>query len=174
MKVLTLDQPFASIVSLGLAQWITDADPIKHKGEIAIHANATKPNPGRIPKKHYGPWADRLGEVLELGRVAEPEVYGALPLSMIVAVITLGRSIPTGRYDPPAYDNDLKAFDFSKGRYMAPIVSVVPIAFELKQKGVIPFELWDLGRTREKAVRDLVDLFELASENGGSDDDDDE
>lgn len=165
MKVLTLEQPFASIVALGLAQWITSPAPIGHTGELAIYAGPNKPDRGRIPKNRYGLWADELAKRLGLGQKAESEVYDALPRSTIIAVVELGVTIPTGRYTPPT-EAELEYFIFKKGRYQARFETVRQVNVQIKDGKASAYEIWELPRQHEKEIR--KQLADLAGRNGGS------
>lgn len=99
MKALTLWQPWASLVALGVKTIETRSWSTKYRGPLAIHAAAKKP--GRIWSQHEAPslYDDyRVGgcvEVQEDGNNSGQFAYDWVgPLSAVVATCTLVDVVP--------------------------------------------------------------------------------
>lgn len=90
MKTITLWQPWASLVALGVKTIETRSWSTPHRGALAIHAAARVPPPleiGDYAVRHLGP--DRV-----LCGVNTPLITKSLPLGAVVAVSNLIDAVP--------------------------------------------------------------------------------
>ncbi len=87
MKALTLHQPYASLISLGLKQYATHSWRTIYQGKLAIHASA---RPIKTPG--FLIWIDAIKLALDQGLINDqsqlPE-FNQLPLGAVVAISSL-------------------------------------------------------------------------------------
>lgn len=105
MKALTVRQPHAQLIALGVKTIETRTKPTKYRGPLLIHAGAAAPK-----EQDIGPWHvwNESGHVWWLdGRKGDPESanYFACPLGAIVASCKLVDCVPIVRDVEHAYEN---------------------------------------------------------------------
>jgi len=92
MRVLTIRQPWASLIALGVKTIETRSWDTKYRGPVAIHAGLRKAD---VTEAGMGPWRPLLAPG------SECRLAATLPLGAIVAVADLTDSLPIiGRDDP--------------------------------------------------------------------------
>jgi hypothetical protein len=96
MKALTLWQPWASLVALGMKQVETRCWTTKYRGELAIHAAAKLPPKWLGASRHDPTFRDELADVFDVRRDRDdrsgPHVDGAiqsLPYGSILCIVRL-------------------------------------------------------------------------------------
>lgn len=124
MKVLTLHQPWASLVAHGVKSIETRSWSTKHRGPLAIHAAVKRPSQAQRFGSFYVDWGldpslgaltnggfdEGLGFLLVDGRYSEhnadgttrslpSEAFSPVHLGAIVATCTLVDVAPIGRWD---------------------------------------------------------------------------
>lgn len=95
MKVLTLHQPWASLIALGVKTIVTPSWSTKYRGPLAIHASARVPGfglLGDIGEWWHGKSAYVEGEWVMCRENREGDI--PLPLGAIVATCTLVDVVP--------------------------------------------------------------------------------
>lgn len=106
MKALTLHQPWASLVAIGVKTIETRSWPTSYRGPLAIHAAARSPKPVRVGDylvRGFG----RTGWALEgpglpaFRSVPRLEGY-IIPEGKVVAIAELVDVVPTGEPEPDA------------------------------------------------------------------------
>lgn len=84
MKVLTLHQPWASLIALGVKTIETRSWSTAYRGPLAIHAGSTWPKMMTLPPLvHSGPWEERdahNGQTWHVcNTIRDPQFQGPLP-----------------------------------------------------------------------------------------------
>ena len=88
MKALTLLQPWASLVAIGVKRWETRAWRTSYAGPLAIHASKGFPDDARL----------LAHEEEMLGHLPSPT---ALPRQAVLAVVRVVREFHMSRLMPP-------------------------------------------------------------------------
>jgi activating signal cointegrator 1 len=157
VKVLTLHQPWASLVALGVKTIETRSWSTKYRGPLAIHAGARKPRNVWAQERPdlYDPIAmERYLEITEDAHGSGSFLYEWRgPLGAIVATCTLVDVVPTenvrwdqhhhapymgygepripagvGPFDTIFASEDQRPYgDFTPGRYAYLLADVVPV-----------------------------------------------
>lgn len=102
MKALTLWQPWASLVALGIKTIETRSWGTRYRGPLVIHAGAAVPNVARV-----GEWQIERHDPnyrMHKGRYETPYGWLAetpLPLGVVVATCQLVDVVPTGQFRMP-------------------------------------------------------------------------
>lgn len=121
MKALTLWQPWATLVALGVKRWETRSWPAGYRGPLLIHAAARRPP-----------------DELELGRDAARALYALLERAggpapellvrgAVVAVCRLGACEPADEVALDLGPDELAAGDYRPGRYAFRLDEVEPL-----------------------------------------------
>lgn len=151
MKALSLLQPWASGVALGLKEWETRSWPTKYRGQVAIHASKGLPKEAR-ELCHQHPWS----KVFEPNGPGEKhlmidEAIAALPRGAIIAVATLAdcQQVEDVVWNLP---DDEKAWgDFSRGRRAWRMAGVIALPHPVPCAGALG--LWTVPADVERQVR---------------------
>ena len=142
MKILSLTQPYASAIPLGLKTWETRSWPTKYRGPLGIHAAKRFP----IPAKAFA-----RAEYLA-GRL--PTIPLWMTLGAVVAVVDLTDCIPTE--DAWRVIDDLERLygDYSPGRFALNLENIRPLAEPIPAKGSLG--LWTPGPELERAIMEQL------------------
>lgn len=132
MKVLTLTQPWATLVAIGAKQIETRSWMTQHCGALAIHAAKTFP---RWAKELC--WHEPFRRVLFHSGLVD---YKALPLGQIIAVGELTSILHVESLNPPEPERSFG--DYSAGRYAWMLRNMRPID-PVKASGMLG--LWECG-----------------------------
>lgn len=126
MKAITLEQPFASLVSIGAKTIETRSWSTDHRGPLAIHS-------GNLVKSITDPYYNSL--LISAGLDCE-----RLPLGKIIAIarlVSCEKIIITGI---PCYPQ-LAFSDFTPGWYAFELVDIRPLATPVSVQG--GSQLWE-------------------------------
>lgn len=121
MKMLTLTQPYATGIAIGLKHWETRSWPTHYRGPLGIHA-----------AKGFPQWAKEFASTERaLGRLKVQN----LPLGAVVAIVDLVDVLPTGEalFDTTAVERLWG--DFSYGRYAWQLENVRPLPEPIPWQG---------------------------------------
>jgi activating signal cointegrator 1 len=91
MKALTLHQPYATLIALGIKTIETRSWRTKYRGPLAIHASASTKNYGSYADWYFSDWLSHLKPEI---KVITALVGTRVPLGAIVATCTLVDCIP--------------------------------------------------------------------------------
>jgi hypothetical protein len=133
MKALSLTQPWATAVALGIKQWETRSWATGFRGEVAIHA-----------AKGFPRWAKDFALMEhEEGRLPKD-----LPLGSIVCVAELVSCRSTEEVDKEIGEIERMYGDYSEGRFAFKLINVRPLAEPVLWRGALGFWAveWDLHR----------------------------
>lgn len=124
MKALSLTQPWASAVALGVKQWETRSWPTRFRGEVCIHA-----------AKGFPRWAkDFASTELTLGRLP-----ARLPLGAIICVCELTECRQTETVAPEVSAIERLYGDYSPGRYAFKLENVRVLTEPVPARGALGF-----------------------------------
>lgn len=164
MKALSLTQPWATMVALGVKKIETRSWPTHYRGPLAIHAakglGGIGGPSGLIDVCRQEPFRSALvavfGNPLTLAH--------ALPLGAVVAVATLHRVGRIGRRadgavvlqgrELPVVGDELAFGDYTPGRYGWVLTNVGRLAEPIACRGALG--LWDLPEDVGRRVREAV------------------
>ena len=135
VKMLSLTQPWASAIPLGLKTWETRSWWTGYRGPVGIHA-----------AKGFPKWAKEFAETERaLGR-GLPRI----PLGAVVAVAYIADCIPTE--DALLVTSAIERLygDYSEGRWAWKLTAVQPLATPIPAKGALG--LWTPGPELERAI----------------------
>jgi hypothetical protein len=119
MKTLSLTQPWASLVVLGVKQLETRRWQTKHRGPLAIHAGKNYPSAARILCLQE-PWRSALQE-------AGVDVWAKLPRGCLLGMVDLIDCIRVEEFgEVPA--KELPLGDFRPGRWIWRLTNARPFA----------------------------------------------
>lgn len=151
MKAITIHQPWASLIALGLKRFETRGWRTSYRGELAIHASKSK---------EYLHWFSQDRHIREAFASRGFESYlGAMPRGAILAIGSLAGCVRSDEFDglvlhSPSHE---RAFgDWSAGRYGFEVAGVrrlkqpIPWAGQ-QQLWVVPPKLESLIRQAEFA-----------------------
>lgn len=124
MKALSLTQPWASAIALGIKHWETRSWPTNLRGEICIHA--AKKFPADCKE-----FAEEMGFAL-----------GGLPLGAIVAVCDLTQCKDTRLLVLELSETEKLYGDYADGRYAFLMENVRRLKKPLEARGALGF--WDV------------------------------
>lgn len=139
MKAITIRQPWATLIALGVKRYETRSRPTNVRGRIAIHAGLAMPLP-HYRREDYGQRL-RLGEFtverwnsgLNLTGPDGLHVF-PLPLGAVIATAELVDCIPTYAHGVPTLERSLG--DWSEGRWawqLDNVCAIEPIAAKGRQ-----------------------------------------
>lgn len=111
LRVLTLHQPYATLMAYNLKQNETRSWDTKYRGFVAIHAAATIPHYAELMIRREGKFQNALQEC---GINSEAE----LPLGVVLAVGCLNSITPTGQYQISKHNREYTFGDYSPGRFV--------------------------------------------------------
>jgi activating signal cointegrator 1 len=131
MRGLSLTQPWATAIALGLKRWETRSWPTSFRGEVAIHAS-----------KGFPKWAKEF---------AAEEGLSDLPLGHIVCVCEVTECRQTETAVLELSEQEIKWGDYYPGRYAFKLENVRPLARPLAAKGALGF--WTVDEVLARAIR---------------------
>lgn len=175
MKIITLHQPWASLVALGLKRYETRHWPTNYRGQVLIHA-AKQPFMSRdgsriLNQEYWYVWLRALELAHESGLINDQSrlpLAQYLPLGSIVAIADLSNCLQmvrpearTERYEPPTgqicinYQTrlELTVGDWQAGRYAFQLDNARPLSEP------IPFT------SRQGKLLDVPPALQLMVEN---------
>lgn len=142
MKALSLTQPWATAIAIGIKQWETRSWAANYRGEVAIHASKG--------------WslADRTFAQIEYeeGRLKEP--CGNLPRGCVIAVATLTACRMTEEVVKEIGEVEEIYGDYSDGRYAFKLENVRPLKVPVICKGALGF--WSVDADLERRIREQL------------------
>lgn len=144
MKAISLWQPWASAIAVGIKKIETRHWPIGYRGEIAIHAAKTQEGVKQLIGIGRG---DLIKQVVRLNPSDE-----LLPLGAIVAVARLDGCYRVDQVEPSEYEAAWG--DFSVGRYCWMLSHVVALPKPIPYRGQqglfeIPDDLLSIKKPRD-------------------------
>jgi len=115
MKAISLWQPYASAIALGLKTYETRSWPTSYRGPLAIHAAKHKP----------------VTSLMLAGFLADAGVKcdRDLPLGGIVAIAELVACVPTDGMNGYLSGRELAFGDYSPGRFAWRLEGIRPVGF---------------------------------------------
>jgi hypothetical protein len=125
MKALSLTQPWASAIALGIKKWETRSWPTSYRGEVCIHAS-----------KKFPAWAKVFAEAMGLS-------LGSLPIGRIVCVCDLTECRQTATLAPTLSAVETAWGDFSPERYAFKLENVRVLREPVLARGALGF--WAVG-----------------------------
>jgi activating signal cointegrator 1 len=140
MKALSLTQPWATAVAIGIKQWETRSWPTSARGDIAIHA-----------AKGFPRWAkDFAAAEHEEGRLPKD-----LPLGAIVCIAELMECRRTEVVEKEIGEIEQIYGDYAEGRFAFKLVNVRPLANPVPARGALGFWAvdWDLHRAISEQLK---------------------
>jgi activating signal cointegrator 1 len=132
MKALSLTQPWASAIALGIKHWETRSWPTSYRGEVCIHAS-----------KKFPAWAKEFAEDMGLN-------LGSLPIGCIVCVCDLTECRQTATLAPSLSEVETKWGDFAPERYAFRLENVRVLREPVPASGALGF--WNVGWDEAVAV----------------------
>ena len=139
MKMLSMTQPYASAVPLGLKTWETRSWPTKYRGPLGIHA-----------AKGFPKWAKEFAETERaLGRG-----LARLPLGAVVAVVDLVDCQPTEYLIDGITGLERLYGNYLDGRFAWKLENIRPLAKPIPAKGSLG--LWTPGPELERAIMEQL------------------
>jgi hypothetical protein len=142
MKALSLTQPWASAIAVGIKQWETRSWSTSLRGQIAIHA-----------AKGFPGWAKEFSRSEQsAGRLPQ----GALPLGSIVCVAELVECRQTELVDREIGEIERMYGDYEPGRFAFKLINVRPLAQPVFWRGALGFWAveWDLHRLISEQLKE--------------------
>jgi activating signal cointegrator 1 len=134
VKALSLTQPWATAIAVGIKQWETRSWPTSVRGEIAIHA-----------AKGYPRWAKNFTkEEQDAGRLP----HGDLPLGAIVCLAELVECRQAQTAAQEIGEIEKMYGDYAEGRFAFKLVNIRPLVKPVLWRGALGFWSveWDLHR----------------------------
>lgn len=142
MKALTVRQPWATLIALGVKRYETRTRPTNVRGRVAIHAGLSEPCAKGVTARFVKPnwWIshfvhDGLWLQFEDGNVVP------LPLGAIVATAELVDCVPTDA--PKITWPEYQIGDWTPGRWAWRLDDVRPLAVPVPAKGRQGWWEWD-------------------------------
>lgn len=130
MKALTLWQPWATLVCLGLKQYETRSWRTPYRGPLVIHA-AARP----VMREEVS------GEIIQALKAAGLTSPGTLPLGVGLCIVELVDCLWVERVRPLISDQERAFGNYAPGRYAWKLENVQPFPEPVKARGYQL--LWD-------------------------------
>lgn len=154
MKALTLWQPWASAIPLGLKSIETRSWSTRYRGLLAIHASSRVSHLPRRARTLFGNFKverDGSGLLLRGGRLAWPY---RMPLGAVVAIVSLQDCVPVEAVRNTISEVEHAFGDYSDRRYAWLFRNVLPIPDPIECNG--RQGLWTLPQEVLTRVEALV------------------
>lgn len=148
MKAISLHQPWATAVALGLKQYETRSWSTKHRGPIAIHATKKRSLDQAVL---FDGW---LRENFKIHMAFEDALdldFDCLHFGAIIAVADLRYAVASDRVQPNSTERLLG--DFSPGRYAWRLDNVRRLTCSIVCRGYQ--QLWTVPPEIEKELSDI-------------------
>lgn len=168
MKAITLYQPYASLIAVGVKTIETRCWFTPYRGPLAIHAAKTVPASWQLEGEALcARFKEQLGGKV-LGEKKSLFGGNVLPVACIVAVAELYDCLPTDdTFDDDGYlfdaaadveerrvrapDNDLLTGNFSEGRYGWMLANIRPLTNPVPVRG--QRGLWDVDHVTQSLIQ---------------------
>lgn len=136
MRALSLTQPWATLIALGVKTVETRDWPAKWRGPLAIHASATVPADARMAALQ----TPEIVEALRINRIAK---WSVLPYGAVVATCNLVDCIQVADdlSNLPPHEQ-LPFGNFAPGRWMWILDGIVELDPPVKAKGALGIWEW--------------------------------
>jgi hypothetical protein len=144
VKALSLTQPWATAVAIGIKQWETRSWPTSVRGEVAIHA-----------AKGFPGWAKEFARSEQAeGRLPQ----GHLPLGAVVCIAELVECRQTKTLAPEIGEIETMYGDYSEGRFAFKLINVRTLAEPVLWRGALRFWTveWELHRLISEQLRSTL------------------
>ncbi len=141
MKALSLTQPWATAICLGLKQWETRSWPTHFRGEVCIHASKSFPR-----------WAKDFA--FEQDVLTRRFRVDQMPLGMIVCVADLTECRQTDTLIKEISETEQQWGDYAPGRYAFKLENVRPLADPVAAIGHLGF--WPVPWDESVAVHRIA------------------
>ena len=139
MKIISLTQPYATAIALGLKHWETRSWYTKYRGLLGIHAAKG------FPKWAWEFWTAEY----TLGRLP-----GTLPFGAVVAVVELTDCQPTENLIDAISDLERRYGDYLDGRFAWKLEDNRALSEPVPAKGALG--LWSPGPELEQAIMEQL------------------
>lgn len=139
MKALSLTQPWATAVAIGIKQYETRSWPTGFRGEVAIHA-----------AKGFPAWAREFADEESLVH----QGLGELPLGAIVCVCHLEECVRTEKVSPSLTSQEMKWGDYHEGRFAYRLSNIRQLNEPIPVKGALGF--WQVPAEIEQQIREQL------------------
>lgn len=150
MKILTLHQPWASLVAAGAKCIETRSWPTYYRGPLAIHA-AKSPNGvevGRVVSDVLASALDAAGVVLDPKRI---------PFGAVVALATLVDVQPITEANTPSGPE--RSFgNYAPGRFAWYLSDVRPLTWPIPESGGRRLQTWNIAEGMAQAAHVVTEL----------------
>lgn len=140
MKALSLTQPWATAIALGIKQWETRSWPTSYRGEICIHA-----------AKGFPQWAKEFAADLEDERKVK---FFDLPRQSIVAICELTECRQTETLVAEISTLEQQFGDYTRGRFAFRLINVRVLSDPVKVRGALG--IWTVPDDVEALVRSRI------------------
>lgn len=130
MKALTIRQPWAQLIALGVKRYETRSRPTNVRGRIAIHAGRAMPRGTDLATAWN--WID-LDRSFSLLRLRADTHWTPMPRGFVIATAELVDCIPTYARGVPPLEHDLG--DWTPGRWAWQLDDVQILAEPVPAKG---------------------------------------
>jgi activating signal cointegrator 1 len=141
MKVITIWQPWASLVAIGLKAYETRGWTTEYRGELLIHA-----------AKRWSPMFEGVRRRFNdhLRKVGKVQLPDRLPLGAIVAKCEVREIYEARRVKPPTASEDLFG-DWTAGRYAWHLVNIQALPQPVPARG--QQGMWEADRFLMEMVK---------------------
>lgn len=129
MRALSLTQPWATAIAIGLKQWETRSWPTSFRGQVAIHA-----------AKGFPRWAKDF---------AEQKRLADLPLGSIVCIANLTQCRQTQTLVSELSPEEQEWGDYSEGRYAFKLENIRVLKQPIIATGALGFWAVQLDQANE-------------------------
>ena len=148
MKVISLWQPWASLIATGAKKIETRSWSTNYRGPLAIHAAKTWNADCEFYMHTWhiqGGLAPLMGRPLDLTGSSYPDIKGEqLPKGLIIATCNLVNCIPTDEFTQKQIEFEKNFGDFTPGRFGWILEDVKPLAEPIPAKGMQGLWNYDL------------------------------
>jgi hypothetical protein len=141
MKALSLTQPWASAIVLGIKQWETRSWATRFRGEVCIHA-----------AKSFPPYAQDFFEDQMQEGLLLPD--SDIPRGAIVALAELVDCVRAEAVLPTIGRVEKMYGNYESGRYAFRLANVRKLSQSIPAKGSLGF--WDVNIATENAIREAL------------------
>jgi len=132
VKLLSLEQPYASLIAIGLKQWVSHSWRTSYRGPLVIHANVADARFGAALRRR--PWVEAA-----LARAGFPP-DAELPHGAVIAIGQLVACLPADRAELSA--RELELGDYSDGRFAWRLESMRRLAQPVPRRGRVGLWEW--------------------------------
>jgi activating signal cointegrator 1 len=142
MRALSLTQPWATAMAIGLKEWETRSWPSSFRGQVAIHA-----------AKNFPRWAKEFAEEVRIDHSLLPSVRD-MPLGCIVAIGEITECRRTAELRSELSQIEQKWGDYADGRYAFKFNLIRMVVPPVPAKGALGF--WAVDDHLWMAIRESL------------------